>query len=60
MIQTSSKRKFTVRELTLAAVVAGIAGLMTSYHIGSSAGASITLYQAQWFANTYLFRQSRM
>jgi len=44
----------------LAAVVAGIAGLMTSYHIGSSAGASITLYLALWFAITFLFRQSRM
>ena len=43
----------------LAAVVAGIAGLMTSCHISSSAGASITLYLALWFALTFLFRQSR-
>ena len=44
----------------LAAIVAGIAGLMTSYHISSSAGASITLYLALWFAVTFLFRRSRM
>ena len=44
----------------LAAIVAGIAGLMTSYHISSSAGASITLYLALWFAVTFLFRQSRL
>lgn len=43
----------------LAAIVAGIAGLMTSYHISSSAGASITLYLALWFAVTFLFRRSR-
>lgn len=44
----------------LAAIVAGIAGLMTSYHISSSAGASITLYLALWFAVTFLFRRSRL
>ena len=44
----------------LAAIVAGIAGLMTSYHISSSAGASITLYLALWLAVTFLFRQSRL
>ena len=44
----------------LAALVAGIAGLMTSYQIGSSAGASITLYLALWFAVTFLFRRSRL
>ena len=44
----------------LAAVAAGIAGLMTSYHISSSAGASITLYLALWFAVTFLFREKRM
>ena len=44
----------------LAAIAAGIAGLMTSYHISSSAGASITLYLALWFAVTFLFRQSRL
>ena len=44
----------------LAAIVAGIAGLMTSYHISSSAGASITLYLALWFAITFLLRKKRM
>lgn len=41
----------------LGAVVCGIAGLMTSYYIGSSAGASITLYLAVWFAVTFLLRK---
>lgn len=40
------------------AVAAGIAGLMTSYYIGASAGASITLYLALWFAVTFLLRES--
>ena len=44
----------------LGAVAAGLAGLMTSYYIGSSAGASITLYLALWFAVTFLFRKKRM
>ena len=44
----------------LAAIVAGIAGLMTSYHISSSAGASITLYLALWFPVPFLFRQPRL
>ena len=35
------------------AVVCGIAGLMTSYYLGSSAGASITLYLAVWFALSF-------
>ena len=39
------------------AVAAGIAGLMTSYYIGASAGASITLYLAGWFLLTFLFRK---
>ncbi len=33
----------------LGALGAGVAGLMTSYYAGSSAGASITLYLALWF-----------
>ena len=41
----------------LAAVVAGIAGLLTSYYIGSSTGACITLYLAAWFAVTFCFRR---
>ena len=39
------------------AVIAGIAGLMTSYYMGPSAGASITLYLAVWFALTFLLRK---
>ena len=39
------------------ALAAGIAGLMTSYYIGASAGASITLYLALWFAITFLLRK---
>ena len=41
----------------LGAVVAGIAGLMTSYYIDTSAGAAITLYLAVWFMITFLFRK---
>lgn len=44
----------------LAALLAGVAGLMTSYYLGSSAGASITLYLAVWFAITFLLRKKRM
>ena len=44
----------------LAALVAGLAGLMTSYYLGSSAGASITLYLAVWFAITFLLRKRRL
>ena len=41
----------------LGAVVAGVAGLMTSYYLGASAGAAITLYLAVWFAATFLLRK---
>ena len=41
----------------LKAIAAGIAGLMTSYYVGTSAGASITLYLAVWFLITFLFRK---
>ena len=44
----------------LSALVAGLAGLMTSYYLGSSAGASITLYLAVWFAVTFLLRKRRL
>lgn len=37
----------------LGAIVCGVAGLMTSYYLGSSAGASITLYLAVWFALSF-------
>ena len=43
----------------LGAVAAGIAGLMTSYYAGTSAGASITLYLAAFFAVTFLLRGRR-
>ena len=33
---------------------------MTSYYLGSSAGASITLYLAVWFAITFLLRKRRL
>ena len=41
----------------LGAIVAGVAGLMTSYYIGASAGASITLYLAVWFLITFICRK---
>ncbi len=41
----------------LGAILAGIAGLMTSYYGGASAGASITLYLAAWFALSFLLRK---
>ena len=44
----------------LAALIAGLVGLMTSYYLGSSAGASITLYLAVWFAITFLLRKRRL
>ncbi len=43
----------------LGAVGAGIAGLMVSYYQGPSAGASITLFLAGWFALTFLLRKWR-
>ena len=39
------------------AVLAGVAGLMTSYYAGGSSGAAITLYLAVWFALTFLGRK---
>lgn len=43
----------------LGAFVCGVAGLLTSYYIGASAGAAITLYLALYFAVTLCFRGSR-
>ena len=40
----------------LGAVCAGVAGLLTSYYMGPSAGASITLYLAAWFLVTFVLR----
>lgn len=44
----------------LSALVAGVAGLMTSYYAGTSAGASITLYLGLIFVVTFLFRKRRL
>ena len=41
------------------AVVCGVIGLMTSYYIGASAGASITLYLALFFAGAMLLQGQR-
>ena len=43
----------------LGAMIAGIAGLMVSYYIGASTGASITLVLAIFFALTFLIRAHR-
>ena len=52
-------RQYTLFSL-LGALLAGIAGLMLSYYIGSSAGASITLVLAVFFAVTFCFRKKRL
>lgn len=44
----------------LGALIAGVAGLLTSYYAGSSAGASITLYLAAFFAVTFLFHKRHL
>ncbi len=44
----------------LGALASGIAGLLTSYYIGSSAGACITIYLAIYFAITFAFRKRRL
>ena len=43
----------------LFAIVSGVAGLMLSYYLGSSAGASITLCLAVLFAAAFLLRNRR-
>ena len=40
----------------LGALVAGILGLITSYYLGCSTGAVISLYLALYFAVTFIFR----
>ena len=42
----------------LGALAAGIAGVMTSFAIGASAGATITLYLAIFFALSFLLRKN--
>ena len=41
------------------ALIAGVAGLVTSYYLGSSTGAVISLFLALFFAVTFLFRKRR-
>jgi len=41
------------------ALVAGVAGLITSFYLGSSTGAVISLYLALYFAVTFCFRKKR-
>ncbi len=43
----------------LSGLVCGVAGLIMSYYLGSSTGASITLLLALWFFITLLFRGRR-
>ena len=43
----------------LGALICGIAGLMTSYYIGSSTGACITLFLALYFTAAFCFRNRR-
>ena len=42
----------------LGGIVCGIAGLMVSYYLGTSTGASITLLLAVWFFVTLLVRRA--
>ena len=44
----------------LGAMVCGVAGLTTSYYIGASAGAAITLYLALYFAIATAFQGKRL
>ena len=44
----------------LGAVVCGVAGLMTSYYIGASAGAAVTLYLALYFALATILRKKQL
>ena len=44
----------------VSALAAAVAGLMISYHLSASAGASITLCLALWFALTFPLRNTRM
>lgn len=43
----------------LGALAAGVAGLITSFYLGSSTGAVISLYLALYFAITFCFRKKR-
>lgn len=55
-----SRNMFEYHLISLAgAVISGVAGLMTSYYLGASTGACITLYLALWFAAAFLLRKKR-
>ena len=43
----------------LGALICGVAGLITSYYLGSSTGAVISLYLALYFTVTFCFRKKR-
>jgi len=43
----------------LGALIAGVAGLITSFYLGCSAGAVISLYLTLYFAVTFCFRKKR-
>lgn len=49
-------RQFTLFSV-LAALFCGVAGLITSYYLSCSAGATISLYLALYFAVTFCFRK---
>lgn len=49
-------RQYTLFSV-LAALVCGVAGLITSYYLSCSAGATISLYLALYFAITFCFRK---
>ncbi len=49
-------RQYTLFSV-LAALVCGVAGLITSYYLSCSAGATISLYLALYFAVTFCFRK---
>lgn len=49
-------RQYTLFSV-LSALVCGIAGLITSYYLSCSAGATISLYLALYFAITFCFRK---
>lgn len=49
-------RQYTLLSV-LSALVCGVAGLVTSYYLSCSAGATISLYLALYFAVTFCFRK---
>lgn len=49
-------RQYTLLSV-LSALICGVAGLITSYYLSCSAGATISLYLALYFAVTFCFRK---